>query len=121
MFINFAASRHPRRKIYNDVWCSADGVNWQQVVDHAPWRPRQYHDVAVFDNKMWVLEGADLHKPFNLNDVWYSEDGVNWHELPGTPWKPRHAASVFVYDNALWMAAGNNMEKDVWKLKCIKN
>ena len=101
------------RNYYNDVWSSADGVHWQQHVQSAPWTPRLYHDVAVFDDRMWVLEGA---KRKNQNDVWYSHDGVNWYELPNTPWKPRHAASVFVYDDALWMVAGNSMRKDVWKL-----
>ncbi|HET6454466.1 MAG TPA: hypothetical protein VFI02_08690 [Armatimonadota bacterium] len=77
------------------------------------WESRQYHDVAVFDRKLWVLEG---YAGANRNDVWYSSDGSDWQELPNTPWKPRHAASVFVYDNALWVVAGNNMESDVWKL-----
>ena len=103
----------PVRKFFNDVWSSSDGVNWQCHVSSAPWAPRQYHEVAVFDGRMWVLEGSNRG---NRNDVWYSSDGVNWYELTGTPWKPRHAASVFVHDNALWMVAGNNMESDVWKL-----
>ena len=104
----------PTRKFYNDVWSSPDGVHWKRHVEHAPWQPRQYHDVAVFDNRMWVMEGYDGKG--NRKDVWYSADGVHWSELPDTPWKPRHAASVFVHDNALWMVAGNNMERDVWKL-----
>jgi hypothetical protein len=104
----------PTRKFYNDVWSSPDGVRWKRHVESAPWAARQYHEVAVFDNRMWVLEGYSKH---NLNDVWCSADGVHWHELPDTPWKPRHAASVFVHDNALWMVAGNNMESDVWKLQ----
>ncbi len=128
----------PERKYYNDVWSSADGVNWECHLEHAPWSPRQFHETAVFDGKMWVMEGVlspdskdipdasdivsrhpdqagwiSLH---NANDVWYSADGVNWFELPNTPWVPRHAASVFVHDNALWMVAGNNMDSDVWKL-----
>ena len=104
----------PQRKFYNDVWSSDDGVHWTRHIEHAPWEPRQYHDVAVFDDKLWVMEGFDGRS--NRNDVWYSADGVNWHELPGTPWKPRHAASVFVHEDALWMVVGNNMEPDVWKL-----
>jgi hypothetical protein len=104
----------PTRKFYNDVWSSADGVSWERHVAVAPWEARQYHDVAVYDNRMWVLEG---YSGTNRNDVWYSADGLNWYELPHTPWKPRHAASVFVYDNGLWMVAGNNMESDVWKLR----
>ncbi len=105
----------PIRKFYNDVWSSADGINWERHVESAPWDARQYHDVAVFDGKMWVMEGCNRDSG-NRNDVWYSADGVNWHEVPDTPWAPRHAASVFVYDDALWMVAGNNMFPDVWKL-----
>jgi hypothetical protein len=103
----------PDRRFYNDVWSSADGVHWKRQTERAPWKPRQYHDVAVFDGRMWVLEGYD---GANRNDVWHSADGVDWHEVPGTPWKARHAASVFVFDGALWVVAGNNMEPDVWKL-----
>lgn len=103
----------PQREFHNDVWSTADGIHWERHVESAPWSPRQYHEVAVFDGCMWVLEGWNKS---NRNDVWYSRDGVNWHELPSTPWAPRHAASVFVFSDALWMIAGNNMTPDVWKL-----
>ena len=105
----------PQRKFFNDVWSSADGMSWKQHLKNAPWHPRQYHEVAVFDDRMWVLEGYHAQGG-NRRDVWFSSDGVSWHEVPKTPWKPRHAASVFTYQDALWMVAGNNMEKDVWKL-----
>jgi len=104
----------PARSFRNDVWSTADGVHWEQHVEHAPWPARQYHEVAVFDERLWVLEGWNQT---NRNDVWYSSDGVQWHELPGTPWAPRHAASVFVFNGALWIVAGNNMESDVWRLE----
>lgn len=106
--------KRPARNYYNDVWSSADGETWERHVEQAPWEPRQYHEVAVYDDRLWVLEG---YSKANRNDVWYSADGVNWYEVPKTPWKPRHAASVFVHDTALWMVAGNNMESDVWKLR----
>lgn len=105
------------RNYFNDVWSSADGMNWTQHTAKAPWQPRQYHDVAVFNNELWVMEGHD--GVGNRKDAWHSPDGVNWTELPDTPWAARHAAGVFVYDNALWMVAGNNMEPDVWKLTVI--
>jgi hypothetical protein len=105
----------PQRKFYNDVWSSRDGVEWICHLESAPWSPREYHDVAVFDNRMWVLEGY-FEKGGNRKDVWHSQDGIHWEELPNTPWTPRHAASIFVHDNALWVVAGNNMESDVWKL-----
>jgi len=99
--------------LYNDVWSSADGVHWKQETPQAPWAARKYHEVAVFDNKLWILGGCDLK---DLQDVWYSGDGANWTEVPNTPWAARHAQSVYVYDDALWMTAGDNMQTDVWKL-----
>ena len=114
------------RRFYNDVWSTADGIEWEQHTAAAPWAPRQYHDVAVWDDRLWVMEGwydpaaADsidhVADSGNRNDVWYSADGEQWTELPDTPWAPRHAASPFVFDDALWMVTGNNMEPDVWKL-----
>ncbi|WP_406697681.1 hypothetical protein V5E97_02335 [Singulisphaera sp. Ch08] len=106
----------PQRLYYNDVWSSEDGISWTQHTASAPWAPRQYHDVAVFDDRLWVLEGFN-EKGGNRKDVWYSEDGSQWTEVPNTPWAPRHAASVFVHDGSLWMVAGNNMQADVWRLK----
>lgn len=111
--------RQPKRRFYNDVWSTADGVRWKRHLEHAPWSPRQYHDVAAFDNRLWVLEGYHQDGG-NRCDVWYSADGVHWRELQGTPWTPRHAASVFVTKDALWVVAGNNMTPDVWKLTRVK-
>ena len=110
----------PSRKFHNDVWSSADGIHWERHVEAAPWAPRQYHEVAAWDDQLWVLEGYSGDSG-NQKDVWYSSDGGNWTEIPDTPWKPRHAASVFVHDDALWMVAGNNMEPDVWKLRRRQN
>ena len=106
---------HPRYAYLNDVWSSADGKVWDRHVEHAPWRGRVYHDVAVFDDRLWVMEGQGPDGK-NMKDVWHSSNGQDWHEVPNTPWKERHAASVFVHDNALWMIAGNHMGRDTWKL-----
>ncbi|MFA6243819.1 MAG: hypothetical protein WC655_22950 [Candidatus Hydrogenedentales bacterium] len=113
----YESPKSPIRNFYNDVWSSGDGKRWTRHLEHAPWHPRQYHDVAVWDNKLWVMEGWNKT---NRNDVWYSADGVTWNEVKDTPWKIRHAASVFVYNDALWMVAGNNMQPDVWKLERVR-
>lgn len=106
----------PSRLFFNDVWSSEDGVTWTQETAAAPWHSRQYHDVAAWDGKLWVMEGYHQNGG-NRNDVWYSPNGSDWTELPNTPWRPRHAASLIVHDGNLWMIAGNNMQPDVWKLK----
>jgi hypothetical protein len=106
-------------RYYPDVWRSRDGVAWECVCRMAPWYPRYYHEVAVYDDRLWLLEGISRTMG-NRRDVWYSSDGLNWYEVPDTPWEPRHAASVFVHAGALWVAAGNRQgnscRNDVWKL-----
>jgi len=110
------ATYAPPSKFYNDVWNSADGITWNLVSSAAPWPAREWHSVAVFDNRMWVMAGNVSAN--NMNDVWFSDDGEKWCQLKGTPWPGRHAASVFVYDNALWLVAGY-LWHDVWKLERV--
>jgi hypothetical protein len=108
---------------YNEVWSSYDGINWT-VHTSAPWAARKWHNIAVFDNRMWVLAGGAGDGSGDRNDVWYSADGDHWTELPGTPWVERHAASVFVLNDALYVTGGADvtpvahiMLNDVWELQ----
>jgi|GEM_PF-1937246 len=107
----------PTRLFHNDVWSTPNGTDWTQRLAEAPWVSRQYHDVAAYDGRVWVLEGY-REGIGNLQDAWYSNDGVSWYEVRDTPWAPRHASSIFVFGGGLWVVAGNNMESDVWKLTC---
>ena len=50
----------PGRFFNNDVWSTADGISWVRDAAETPWDPRQYHDVAAWDEKMWVLAGANF-------------------------------------------------------------
>jgi hypothetical protein len=103
---------------YNDVWVSTDLREWTRILEHAPWEPRLYHNVTVFDERLWIIAGIGEGI---LGDVWYSADGFNWYELQ-VPWAPRHASSVFVFRNSLWVAAGGpgvsgwHIANDVWRL-----
>jgi hypothetical protein len=140
----YATPQAPEELLLNDVWSSANGIEWTRHTAEAPWSARRYHDVCVWDEKLWVLEGCneepwiddrtgkfavitEVREVFegdpgvgdlqqNRKDVWWSADGLEWHEVKGTPWAPRHAASVFVHNDAVWMVAGNNLTADVWKM-----
>lgn len=103
---------------YNDAWRTADGVHWEQLVEYAPWSPREYHTQIVWDDKLWIMQGYSPQWG-NANDVWYSSDGINWYEVTETPWAGRHAAASMVHDGRLFMIAGNNMEADVWSMTDI--
>jgi hypothetical protein len=111
-------SNEGTRRSYNEVWKSADGINWTLVNESAPWNGRYWHTVAWFDNKMWLMGG--IATGVEVNDVWYSEDGINWKELKSTtgnwPDGTRHAQSTTVYDNALWYMCGISTNNS-WKIR----
>ena len=102
--------------VYNDVWAyRGDGIQWSLQTLHAPWKPRYWHSVATFDNKLWVMAGHidtggqtfDDDWRGLSNDVWYSSDeGVTWTQQKGVFWEPRHAAGVVEFKNQLWLVGG---------------
>jgi hypothetical protein len=106
----------------NDVWSSADGVNWTSHTDAAPWPARYSHEVAVFNNRMWVLGGISYSSTTSSmayhNDVWSTADGTNWtQETAAAPWMGRRGHTVAVYKNRLWVMGGslsNAYFNDVW-------
>ncbi len=103
----------------NDVWSSADGIDWSQETAAAQWSARHAHAVAVFDNKLWVIGGS---AGSNQNDVWSSPDGITWaQETAAAPWPTRRYHAVAVFNNRLWVIGGNgpgtsatNVLNDVW-------
>ena len=103
----------------NDVWCSEDGVNWTQVTDAAPWRPRMWFSLAVYRDRMWLLGGWS-RADGNYNDVWVSKDGASWTEVRSdTIWTNRHAHSSPVFQDKLWVLAGHAepVNSEVWSLE----
>ena len=41
--LKYSLEEQPRmaeRLYYNDVWASADGKEWERLLEHAPWDPR---------------------------------------------------------------------------------
>jgi len=99
------------RNYYNDIWNSADGVNWQRVAANSAWTPRNITKLFVFKDRIWfigggVIDGEKTDNPNSGKEVWSSTDGVNWIEhkinaprkLGGTP---------VVFDNKLWLIGGN--------------
>ncbi|HPO15931.1 MAG TPA: hypothetical protein PLI09_20990, partial [Candidatus Hydrogenedentes bacterium] len=85
--------------LLNDVWSTEDGVNWTQVCEHAPWRGRDRHSLAVFDDKMWMI-GGDYGGITEFGGVWYTSDGINWMpDYTVTNCVPRWSPASVVYDN----------------------
>jgi hypothetical protein len=94
-------------------------LTWDQVVEHAPWAPRDSAMTFVFKDKMWILGGLNGNgvkagpehaveywtAPY-FNDIWSSDDGAHWaHEGDGQ-WAPRRSMTVAEFKGRLWMMGG---------------
>jgi N-acetylneuraminic acid mutarotase len=111
---------------YSEVWSSANGTDWTaHPHPDAPWPNRRYHNVQVFDGKLWVMAGIDAQDVSDKSDVWYSPDGDTWTELPDTPWIARHAATTFALNGQLFLTGGTDngqlQHNDVWALTASAN
>eukprot|EP01052_Picozoa_sp_SAG31_P033919 SAG31_NODE_3895_length_3773_cov_21.681818_5_plen_119_part_00 len=96
----YETPKRDERKFCNDVWRSQDGVSWELVLEAAPWSARQYAEVAVWDDRLWLLEGFGVESTKSLivsvaefkksgarnrSDCWCSIDGIHWEEVVGSP------------------------------------
>ena len=103
----------------NDVWFSANGVNWTKVVESASWSPRWHHSSLVYDDRLWIL-GGNTGGQFSSREIWYSSDGANWTKAADT-WASENGAAV-VYHGIMGMlggitasgVAGPTYSNDVW-------
>jgi hypothetical protein len=80
--------------------------------------PRNYHISLVFDNKMWVIGGADRDN-IQKSDVWYSSDGVNWicaNRSAG--FSNIGDKRAVVYNNRIWLIVDpfdkNKSKNEIW-------
>jgi len=121
----FNKPRTPPEKGYktwtslNDVWCSADGKAWTQVVEEAPWAPRTWFIAKVYRGRLWIIGGYDNIHHTNFADVWHTADGKTWEQFAAQPsFKARHEPTCYIYRDSLWVVAGNTwpVVNDVWRL-----
>jgi Kelch motif len=98
------------QRYYNDVWNSADGVQWTRVLAGAAWSPRIVGAAAVFKNRMWIIGGGLLDgEPTDGRagtEVWSSMDGLNWERATDRMAR-LWGASPIVYDGKLWLVGAN--------------
>jgi hypothetical protein len=96
-----------------EVWSSADGVNWTLETDQAGFCCRGFSAV-VFNNRLWYIGGF-------TDNVYSSADGVNWTEKTNqAEFGARTNQSSVIFDNKMWVIggadAGNPSTKynDIW-------
>ncbi len=113
----------------NEVWSTTDGATWKRHRE-PPWKGKIWHNVVVWDAKLWILFGYTYGDPSagwaqgNANEVWFSSDGETWESLPvDSPVPGSHAQGVAVTADHLLMSGGNHsfdptdgFGKSVWRL-----
>jgi N-acetylneuraminic acid mutarotase len=103
---------------FNDeVWHSADGATWTQIVPDFGFYARNSHSGESFAGQMWIMAGiSDVH-----NSVATSTDGTTWDEVTtSAPWAARLDAATVVFNNRMWIMGGTYVTtqsvyyNDVW-------
>jgi hypothetical protein len=87
----------PNSTLFNDVWRSTDGTNWEELTTNAPWQGRSGLSAIVFKGWIYIIgggKGDDIAIGGTgrelFNDVWRSRDGRNWELVtPSAGWSPR--------------------------------
>jgi len=97
---------NPNPQSRNEVWSSADGIEWRLEADRITEDGRYAGgSVAVWDNKLWLV-GANRGDEFQ-SGVLFSADGRVWKQMQA-PWSPRGAVAVWTFDGKLWMTGGKS-------------
>lgn len=110
----------PKYFAKNDVWSSADGVNWRLETENAPWPSRIWFSSVAYRDHLWVIGGWSNNPGKNWNDVWYSKNGKEWTQLKSdVVWKERHEHSTYVFQDKIWVTGGHAkpLNNEVWTLK----
>ncbi len=96
-------------KYYDDVWHSSDGITWERANDAAEYYQRAFHNLVVFNNKLWIIAGESLDgsTPVLLDDCWSSSDGVSWSlKSQIVSFYPRKNCHSAVLNGKLWVWGG---------------
>lgn len=99
----------------NDIWNSTDGIEWAEVTDAAPWPPREYPRIVLFNDELYLMAG-DGHA-----DIWRSADGKEWSQLTTqAEWQDRSGFGTVTFEDKLWVYGGcvgadcRTVLNDVW-------
>jgi hypothetical protein len=79
--------------------------DWKQVLEHAPFEPRDSAGELVFQNKMWIIGG---YLPHLNDDVWCSSDGATWEKVGAIGAKGGINIPInLVFDNKMWVSSND--------------
>jgi len=109
----------------NDVWSSANGVDWQrESTAIAPEEPVGYSPI-VYDGQLWLV-GANRSGRFT-SEMLVSADGKSWRAV-SAPWSARGGVAVWTDGQSLFLTGGKSSRvergetiftysNDVWRMR----
>ena len=112
---------------HNDIWSSADGINWSLEATGlgGTYGQRAFASV-VYGDELWTVGGegdTDNHDAVvtfgEKNDVWVYREGVGWNlRANSTDWEPRMDHAATVHDGMVWLMGGDRdapgLLRDIW-------
>ena len=124
-------------EMLDDIWSTADGVNWVRETAEAGFEPRAYHQMVSQGGALYVIAGKTYNYSTIVNgfptlrdraDVWVSTDnGKTWlEETTAGPFVTRRRHSALAHDGKIQMFGGTSEDGslvgtedylgDVWRL-----
>ena len=83
----------------------AQDISWFCASDTAPWPTRGCFPSTVFEDKIWIFNGANFGTA--RHDIWSSGDGMNWTcEVGSVPYSMAESSTALVFNDALWILGG---------------
>ena len=115
----------------NDVWSSVDGVSWDQVLNTAPFAPREFVSLAVHNGRLFLI-GGKLSNGMRSNQIWSTDNGIDWVlEQQSAPFASRSNPEVISFQGKLWVIGGSERSEatntfngdlaDIWNSTDGKN
>jgi len=104
---------------FDDIWSSADGVEWKLEKEHAAFPLVRSASVIERDGKLIMLGGWIPKRGYDMG-IWTSEDAINWKQIStSTPFEAREGQKLMNFGDKLLLTMGVNYYKhkmfnDVW-------
>lgn len=93
---------------FNDVWSSADGVQWRKEADDAGFSPRTHVAMLATDHGCYVAGGSVRLQLETTNEVYFAADCIRFSPLPAPPeLGRRHAASLAFFNGSVVLLGGH--------------
>ena len=98
----------------SDVWSSTDGQNWVLETDTPEYLDAAYHQVLVFNSKLYLIKDSSG----GVVTVWSSVDGSTWIEETNNAFPSREKFEALVFNSEIYVLGGRNGStnyNEIWK------